>query len=492
MTVSASDILILYGSETGTAEEVAFRLHRMIASSSLHHNGPAICSLADYDVKKLPTERLVVFVVSTTGDGDVPGSMKAFWRFLLLRSLPANSLENLSFTTFGLGDSSYEKFNATARKLNKRLHQLSAKEVLPMGLGDDQDRYGYFTALDEWAKCLLALFPASTMQSSTTTIPPMIPNYTLQILDTMNPSSSEVVVSSSMNIHEVVSRLLPPPYDVKHHRSSTCRSVDNRSSQSLSMSPLPIMATVQENTRMTSENWDQDVRHIVLSLPAPSSTAISIPNEVTLAQNHNLDHNADVNTIHMAGDVATICPRNEPSLVQRMLNIVCSSSHTATATTNTASTTMAEQAQSNINLKPDSMIRVSRRPGSLPRKSRLGDVSHCQVHDLFSMLLDISGIPQRSFFDGLAMYATNEDQKEKLLEIASAEGTDLYYDYCIKEKRNYVEVLEDFVSARPSLIVLLDLLPIMQPRHYSIANSGRAYPNEVHIPTFILDHVLTK
>ena len=408
MSLSASEMLILYGSETGTAEEVAFRLHRMIASSSTT-SGPAICSLADYDVKKLPTERLVVFVVSTTGDGDVPGSMKAFWRFLLLRSLPANSLENLSFATFGLGDSSYEKFNATARKLNKRLHQLSAKEVLPMGLGDDQDRYGYFTVLDEWSKCLLALFPSSTMQSSMATVPPMIPNYTLQILDSINPSSSgEEVASSSMNIHEVVSRLLPPPYDVKQHRSSTCRSADNRSSQSLSLSPLPIIATVRENTRMTSENWDQDVRHIVLSLPVPF-TSTPTPKENIMTQNHNPNHNFDVNTMHVAGDVATICPRNEPTLVQRMLNIVCSSSNTATATSNTASTTATAQVQLNVNLKPDSMIRLYRRSGSIPRKSRLGDVSQCQLQDLFSMLLDISGIPQRSFFDGLAMYATNED-----------------------------------------------------------------------------------
>ena len=351
-----------------------------------------------------------------------------------------------------------------------------------MGLGDDQDRYGYFTVLDEWSKSLMALFSSTLMQSSTVTVPPMIPNYTLQIVDNINSSSSSEVVSSTTNIHEVVRRLLSPPYDVKQHRSGTFRSVDDRNSQSLSQSPLPIVAAVRENTRMTSENWDQDVRHIVLSLPLPFSTRS--PNEDIMSQsqshNHNPYHDFDVNTMHMAGDVATICPRNEPTLVQRMLNIVCNSTQTATISNTETSTTATEQVPSNVHLKPDTMIRLCRRSGSIPRKSRLGDVSQCQLQDLFSMLLDISGIPQHSFFDGLAMYATNEDEKEKLLEIASAEGTDLYYDYCIKEKRNYVEVMEDFVSARPSLVVLLDLLPVMQPRHYSIANSGKVYPNEVH------------
>jgi sulfite reductase alpha subunit-like flavoprotein len=90
-------------------------------------------------------------------------------------------------------------------------------------------------------------------------------------------------------------------------------------------------------------------------------------------------------------------------------------------------------------------------------------------------------MPQRSFFEGLAAHATNDDEKEKLLEIASAAGTDLYYDYCIKEKRNYVEVMEDFKSARPPLDRLLELLPLIQPRHYSIANSGRVCPGEIDL-----------
>lgn len=39
------------------------------------------------------------------------------------------------FSVFGLGDSSYEKFNAVARRLNTRLKQLGAVELNPIGLG---------------------------------------------------------------------------------------------------------------------------------------------------------------------------------------------------------------------------------------------------------------------------------------------------------------------------------------------------------------------
>jgi sulfite reductase alpha subunit-like flavoprotein len=39
------------------------------------------------------------------------------WRFLLNKKLPPDSLKNVNFTVFGLGDSSYSQFNSMAKKL---------------------------------------------------------------------------------------------------------------------------------------------------------------------------------------------------------------------------------------------------------------------------------------------------------------------------------------------------------------------------------------
>lgn len=43
--------------------------------------------------------------------------MKEFWDFLLIDELPDDALGGLNFSLFGFGDSSYEKYNAMARKL---------------------------------------------------------------------------------------------------------------------------------------------------------------------------------------------------------------------------------------------------------------------------------------------------------------------------------------------------------------------------------------
>lgn len=65
-----------------------------------------------------------------------------FWKFLLRRNLPGNVLETMKFAVFGLGDSSYAKFNYPAKKLFRRLGQLGAQAACPRGDGDDQHFLG--------------------------------------------------------------------------------------------------------------------------------------------------------------------------------------------------------------------------------------------------------------------------------------------------------------------------------------------------------------
>ena len=89
---------------------------------------PAVClPLDEYDVTKLPHERCVVFVASTTGEGTVPDNMRSFWRFLLRKDLPPGSLSAMRHACFGLGDSSYPKFNFAAKR-NLPFYFVSASE----------------------------------------------------------------------------------------------------------------------------------------------------------------------------------------------------------------------------------------------------------------------------------------------------------------------------------------------------------------------------
>lgn len=58
--------------------------------------GP-VRAMDDYDISQLIFENLVVFVCSTTGQGEQPDNMKKFWKFLLKKNLPPDSLGNLRY-----------------------------------------------------------------------------------------------------------------------------------------------------------------------------------------------------------------------------------------------------------------------------------------------------------------------------------------------------------------------------------------------------------
>lgn len=144
-------LLILYGSQTGTAQDVAEQLWR--SSKKYGFQGPVL-PMDEFPIHKLVEQTLVLFVVATTGDGDEPDNMRNSWKFLLRKSLPPNSLENMQYACLGLGDSSYAKFNYAAKKLNKRLQQLGAKPIIPLGLCDDQHDHGLSAVSLKWMQQL--------------------------------------------------------------------------------------------------------------------------------------------------------------------------------------------------------------------------------------------------------------------------------------------------------------------------------------------------
>ncbi|KAF3241989.1 NAPDH-dependent diflavin reductase [Orbilia oligospora] len=64
-----------------------------------------------FEPKLLLSTPLAIFMCPTTGQGDVPENMQKFWRFLLRKKLPPSLLSHMSFSTFGLGDSTYPKYD---------------------------------------------------------------------------------------------------------------------------------------------------------------------------------------------------------------------------------------------------------------------------------------------------------------------------------------------------------------------------------------------
>lgn len=103
--------------------------------------------------------------------------------------------------------------------------------------------------------------------------------------------------------------------------------------------------------------------------------------------------------------------------------------------------------------------------------------------------VDLLGKASKKFYESLIEYATDEaDQKVLKKLVAPAGGAQLksfQEDFCY----NYVDAFEMFSSARPTADKLLELIPPLKRREYSIASSQKMHPNEVHLLVVVVDWV---
>ncbi|RCI08420.1 hypothetical protein L249_8972 [Ophiocordyceps polyrhachis-furcata BCC 54312] len=148
MAVLDRSILVLYGSETGNAQDLAEEMGRLCQRLRFQS---LVQELDAVDLPALVSHRLVIFVISTSGQGDLPRNALLFWRKLLRKKLPPGCLSQLSFTCFGLGDSTYVNFNWAARKLVRRLQQLGATTFFDPCEADEQFPEGIDGSFIRWA-----------------------------------------------------------------------------------------------------------------------------------------------------------------------------------------------------------------------------------------------------------------------------------------------------------------------------------------------------
>jgi sulfite reductase alpha subunit-like flavoprotein len=105
----------------------------------------------------------------------------------------------------------------------------------------------------------------------------------------------------------------------------------------------------------------------------------------------------------------------------------------------------------------------------------------CTLHELFTVHLATLATPSRSFFDLMAHFASDEMQREKLEEFASPMGQPELHKYCTREYRTFAEVLQEFASVTIPLAHLIEAIPRLQPRLFSISSSPLAHPGRAHI-----------
>ncbi|KAG6005807.1 hypothetical protein E4U21_007579 [Claviceps maximensis] len=268
-------VLISYGSETGNAQDMAEELGKLCQRLRFR---ASVKELDNVELRELLQHELVLFVVSTTGQGDMPHNALSFWKRLLRKKLPAECLSGLKYSCCGLGDSTYLKFNWAARKLIRRLDQLGASTFFEPCEADEQFPEGIDGSFVRWAddlrKHLMEYYPDPQGRDPIPDKEMLPPNFSLA--SAMSNLRIDAPIKTLVNGHPSELPPAPPP----------------------DLLPLPKshQATLVENKRMTPPTHWQDVR--LVSLDIPEALQIN------------------------PGDCVTIYPKNFPQDVQRVISLM--------------------------------------------------------------------------------------------------------------------------------------------------------------------------
>jgi len=111
------------------------------------------------------------------------------------------------------------------------------------------------------------------------------------------------------------------------------------------------------------------------------------------------------------------------------------------------------------------------------------------VFQIFQQNLDIFGKPGKAFYEALSKVATNREESRHLRFIGSAEGSATFKKWSDVDTVTYVDVLKAFPSTKAKLGLsgLLREVPMIKPRHYSIASSQNFVGDSVHLLVVTVD-----
>lgn len=129
------ECVIFWGSQSGTAETLANRLGRELRPSMAN----LVADLSDYDadtIAALPSSTLVIFVLSTFGEGDPSDNAAGLWDWLHKGQDAGLKLSGLRYAAFGLGNSNYKYYNRVVDRVDDILEKAGAQRLMPTARAD--------------------------------------------------------------------------------------------------------------------------------------------------------------------------------------------------------------------------------------------------------------------------------------------------------------------------------------------------------------------
>lgn len=419
---STNKIAILYGSETGNSQDFATILSQKLQRL---HFATTLLPLGDFNPNDILKVRYLFILVSTTGQGELPrnanettiGSKKTLWSLLKKKNLPEGFLNHIQVAFFGLGDSSYPKFNFAVRKLHNRMvNQLGARELFDRLEADEQGMAG-------------------SNKGTGSGVDAVYFEYEKKIISLLREKFPMMKDSQGNRINrtEIDTSLYLEP---KSYLKLTGTLTEEKPIVNFVGDESVKFGKVVANNKLTAEDHFQDVRQFIFTnREEPQEDIEYYPGDTTLIYPCNFDHDVDA---------------------------------------------FLQNQDQWLSIADKPLEFTSGVPNSL-RCIGGGIVQPLTLRNLLKYHIDIMSIPRTSFFMKIWQFATDvtrmergqeqlDDQREKLKEFAYDEDMQELYDYCNRPRRSVFEILDDFLSIRLPWEYCLDYLPLIKPRSYSISS----------------------
>eukprot|EP00178_Gracilaria_changii_P002359 TRINITY_DN1349_c0_g1_i1.p1 TRINITY_DN1349_c0_g1~~TRINITY_DN1349_c0_g1_i1.p1 ORF type:complete len:646 (-),score=97.52 TRINITY_DN1349_c0_g1_i1:3810-5747(-) len=435
MTANTPLVNVLYGTVTGNAEEIARQIHTQLPSTSVQQ-GLLRC-LADYaDVPAFTKpsahpNTYNVIVVSTTGDGDPPETIRPFMR--LLRKKDPKKLEGLRYGVLALGDTNYENFCNTGKRIDNALPKLGAERFLKRG--DADDGVGLEIVVEPWLKRMWATLEEIAVQLRTApsdisfvserTNSPCIEEQTTSVKldDELESLISKISIEELGFDEKKLPKMFPPKIKVEVLKDS----IPHQDPLSVSPSYIPDIvrcAVVTDAKLLTSRDCEKTVWHM----------------EVTC------QHDNQMNKKYRPGDAFGVIVENHPAEVERFLNV--------------------------LHLDRNQRLRLSKENGEV--------VATATVLQFVQQRIDLRAIPKKTLIRAISDYCHNLEERKALLHLCSRNGRREYTERVTKSELSILRLIEEMAtSCRAPVSLFLDQLPSVAPRWYSATSSPELDGEEV-------------
>ncbi|XP_065609384.1 methionine synthase reductase [Cyrtonyx montezumae] len=452
--------LLLYATQKGQAKAIA---EEICLQAGAHGLEADMHCLSEMDKYNLETEKdPVVIVISTTGTGDPPDTARKFVKKIRDKTLPPDHLAHLQYGLLGLGDSEYTFFCNGGKTVDRLLQELGAQHFYDTGLADDC--VGLELVVDPWIDGLwLALKEVFLLQKEKEGM--------------SNNVSADPCAGHEINLSSKIQDLKLEDDGVRSFDDPSQKLLDinvasaRDTEPSLVHSVPPISQSALNIPVLPPEYIEVQFQDTQGENPHPSSllsegTAFEVPvtkasqltrkDAIKTALLLELDI-ADTSFDYQPGDAfCIICPNNV-SEVEELLHILG----------------LSEKGENVVcvKVKQDTKKKGATRPQHIPERSTLKFI--------LTWCLELRAIPKKAFLRALVECTSNAGEKRRLQELCSKQGASDYTRFIRESNVCLLDLLHAFPSCKPSLNLLIEHLPKLQARFYSVSSSNLYQPGKL-------------